>query len=402
MMRRKLAFIVLMALALLASGCEEYATHTPSAIELTMIAEQYDGADKEIVQATAMARYLAAEASRAEAEQAAAAASQAQATADAASAAAAHQLLMLTVEAQQTVDARNIQGTAQAWSATATADVIIFEAAATARAVEATATAQAAAIEATATAQALAIEATATERAWQATVTQEVANQQATATQQALELEGTRTAVAATQRIEATRESQQATASVAHATMTRQAEKREAVLGYGRDYGIPLVLLAIAGGIVALVVWGVREVKQRPVVCEPSVFGDGQQMRVPTEDGGFTFIDLDLLPGPAMRVGRDGRVEAPLLRDKGREERDKARDQAVSGMTRPRLGAGHGVQPIEMAPPARNRTMMPGLDGVVGIKELSEAAAQGMLPPGLAEAIRAQWQEVGDGDDSGA
>jgi len=379
-MRRGAALIVMMALALLASGCEEYATHTPSAIELTMIAEEYTGDDKEAVQATAMARYLAAEAARVEAEQAAAAASQAQARAEAASAAQAHQIMMLTVEAQQTVEARNIQGTAQAWSATATADVIKFEAAATARAVEATAT----------------------ERAWQATATQEVANQQATATQQALELEGTRRAAAATQRIEATRESQQATASVAHATMTRQAEKREAVLGYGRDYGIPLGLLAIAVGIGFLTVWGARELHRRPVVCEPSVFGDGQQMWVPTDDGGFTIIDLDLLPGLAMRVRRDGTVEAPLLRNKGREERDKARDQAVSGMTRPRLGAGHGAQPIELAPPARNRTMLPGLDEVVGIKELSVAAAGGMLPPGLADAIRAQWQEVGDEDDSGA
>jgi len=296
------------------------------------------------------------------------------------------------VEAQQTIDARNLQATQQAWSATATADVMSFEA-----------TAAAQAIEATATAQAMAIQATVTERAWiatvtqetanqQATATQETANQQATATQQALEFEGTRTAATATSRVEQTQESQQATASVAHATMTRQAEKREAVLGYGRDYGIPLVLLAIACGIGALVYYGLGEYKKRPVVWQRSFLGDAQPMAIPLIGGGFTVVDIDRQPGPAITIRPDGSVDAPQLRSTGQEERTTARDQMVDAATRPQLGAGHkgNDSSIALAPPPTPPA--PGLQSVRLLRRLDQAAKGGLISDSLLASMAADWE----------
>ena len=46
---------------------------------------------------------------------------------------------------------------------------------------------------------------------------------------------------------------------------------------------------------------------------------------------------------------------------------------------------------------SRNRARpAPGLARVVAVNSLEEATAQGILPPGLAQAIAGQWQEVNE------
>jgi len=339
-------------IALALTGCEGYETYTPSAVDLTSLAEQYHGDDKPAIQGTAVARYLTAEAAQTQAEQAAAQAALAQATQRAAAAAAEHQLTMLTAEAQATRDTLSAQATQQALSAQGTAQAMAMEA--TRQAANATAQAQATAqaIAIAATAQAQAIEATATERAYRATATQQALAQAATSTAEARNVAATATAqykadVATSTRMAwegkttATAESVQATSAAYQATATRAAEEREVILGYGRDYGIPIVLLIIAGGLGALAVYGLREYRKRPVIYPRSILGDAEPMACPVQGGGYTFVDLDRQPGPALQVLPSGQVTAPLLRSPEQEERTTARDQAVDGMSRPRLGSGH-------------------------------------------------------------
>jgi hypothetical protein len=129
-------------------------------------------------------------------------------------------------------------------------------------------------IQVTRQAQAIAATATAEARHWEATLTAEALNREATATAQYKADVATVTQQAKDDRATATQESVDATAGAVHATMTRRAEKRETVLGYGRDYGIPLILLAVACAMICL-----------------------------TEDGrGYTFVDLDLMPSGVVTV----------------------------------------------------------------------------------------------------
>jgi len=162
------------------------------------------------------------------------------------------------------------------------------------------------------TAQAAAIEATATERAYRATATQQALDREATATAQHKADMATATRQAWEAKATATAESWQATQQAVHATMTHQAERREQVLGYGRDYGIPLVLLLLGGGMVAFLIYAARQYQKRPIVYPRSVLGDAEPMAVPQKDGGYAFVDLDRQPGPVIRVLPDGTVEAPL------------------------------------------------------------------------------------------
>ena len=331
--------VIILALVLM-TGCEEYATYTSSAAGLTALAEEYHGEDKEMIQGTAVARFSTAEAARGAQTEAQAAIVQAEATRQAAEAEERRQYLMMTADAEGT--ARAVRATLEQqwqWATIESANATQV----------AQATAQAFAMQMTSTAAAM--EATATERAYRATATAEALSQAATATAQHQANVATATAWAGAVYATATRgawagaqtataESRQATAQVAHATMTRQAERREEVLGYGRDYGIPLVLLIVAGGIGALVVYGLRQYARRPIVYPRSALGDAEPMACPVRGGGYTFIDLDRQPGPALTALPDGTVSAPQLRSAAQEERTTARDQLVDAMNRPKLGAG--------------------------------------------------------------
>jgi hypothetical protein len=375
----RLRIVALLLAALLLVGCEEYTTYTPSAGDLTALAENYDGEDKADVQGTAVSRYLTAEAAVAVREQAQADIAKLQATQAAAEDQERRQYLAMTADAQATRDTLSAQATRQAVEALATAQ---------AQASQATATAQSVAL----TAQSVAIAATGTAEAryWQATRTAEALDREATATAQYKADVATATQQAKDDRATATTEAIQATAQAYHATMTRQAEKREIVLGYGRDYGIPVVLLLVGVALAGLVWYGIREYKKRPVVYPRNLLGDAEPMAVPVEGGGYNFVDLDRQPGPVLKVLPNGEVSAPLVRSAGQEERTTARDQAVDAATRPRLGAGNrGMQAALPAPQAP----APGLRSVRVLRRLDQAGRAGFLPPALVESLQADWED---------
>ena len=373
------------ALLLALSGCDEYA-YTPSAQDLTRLAtEMPDGPMKETAQAIALERYATQSAAEVRAAQAAAnATAQAaiyQATADAAQAAleqqrmiATQQAAQATAQAQATVNAFSMQLTAQAAAIEATATEWAFQATATADALnrQATATADALNRQATATAQAKADMLTATHVAWA----------------------GQRTATA---------EAREATRTAYQATATRAAEQREIVLGYGRDYGIPIVLLLISAACCVLIVYGLRQYSRRPIVYPRSILGDAEPMAVPVKGGGYTFVDIDRGPGPVLIARPDGTVQAPLLRSPQQEERTTARDQWLDGQTRPRFGPGHraGRQgpPLPLAPPPEPG--VPGLQRTFRVRrvDLLGPGKAGLLPEGMIRAIEAAWEETHDDDE---
>jgi hypothetical protein len=327
MTRRLTLFAVLVVVVLtVMTGCGEayqkYSelNYVPSAVELTHIADEWPDDDplKATAQAVALERFATAQAAQSQVEQLQLTSQAVEQQRQAAQDAAQRQYTMLTAEAQmtqevhqRTIEAQYVWATQQAANATQVAQ----------------ATAMAMAVQATT--EARYAQATATERAYQATATRQAQNDTAMATQQALNQQATATRGAWEARTTATAESWQATRQAEHVVLTRQAEKREETLGYVRDYGIPVVLVVLAGCIGALVVYGVRQVASRPIVYPRNFLGDAEPMAIPGQDGGYTFVDLDRQPGPAIRVLPSGQVEAPLLRSTGQEERTTARDQLV-------------------------------------------------------------------------
>lgn len=314
-------------------------------------------------------------------------------------------LYRVTVEAQQAQADRErrtlaaTQTAAQALQASESErrSLLATEAAqATERALRATeAAAQLAATEragqATAQAQATdrVIQATATERAYQATVMAQATESSLRVTERAVAGIETRTAAEAT----GTRQS-------AMATATRRAEERDESMASLRDYGIPLVLLALAGGIIAAIIIGARWIAKRPVVYPRNLLGDADPLAFPQNDGGYALLDIDRQPGPVIRVSPDGKVEAPLLRNAGQEERTTARDQAVDGMSRPRFGGASNKSDTQtmlpMSPPPTPQ--IPGLRSIRVLRRGDQAVRAGALPPAQWEAIQADW-EAGAGDE---
>ena len=232
-----------------------------------------------------------------------------------------------------------------------------------------------------------AIQATATERAWQATAVAQATDSSLRATDRAVAMTATRTAAQATE-----------TRQAALATATRQAEERGEAMASLRDYGIPLVLLALAGGIIAAIIVGARWIAKRPVVFPRNPLGDADPVGVPQDGGGYAFLDIDRQPGPVIRVLPNGIVEAPLLRSADQEERTTARDQAVDGVSRPRLGAGSKSETqamLPMSPPPYPQ--VPGLRSIRILRRGDQAVRAGALPPAQWEAIQADWNSgVGD------
>lgn len=398
------AFVVVAVLLLALSGCEGYEDYTPSASDLTAIQERYDGEDKAAIQGTAVARYLVAENAQAAQEQAQAEIAALEATKQAAANQEQRQYIALTAQAESearaiqatrerqwqwaTIESSNAtqvhQATQQALAVAATSQALSIQATAEQRAFEATATADALNRSATATAEARSLAATATAGAQYSaeTATAQYKADVATATRQAWEGKTT-----------ATSECVHATAAAYSATATRAAEKREMTLGAARDFGIPLVLLVIGGGLAALVIYAIRQQAQRPIVYPRNVLGDAEPLAVKVNGGGFTFVDLDRQPGPALTVLTTGQVAAPLLRSAGQEERTTARDQLVDGMSRPKLGAGaKGTAAPALPMPAPPEAPAPGLRSVRVLRRLDQAERAGYLPPPLVAALAADWE----------
>jgi hypothetical protein len=279
-----------------------------------------------------------------------------------------------TAQAEQTHQAIQATREAQAWAATATVQERDYRATATRQAWEGMQTQQA--LEATqaaeATAGALAFQATTTRQAW----------------------EGYQTATA--ESAQATQAAYDATQQAYQATVTRQAQQREEVLAYGRDYGIPVVLLVVAGGLCGLIVWSIRQHAKRPVVIQRDLRGDAPPLALPAADGGWNLVDLDRQPGHVTRLLPSGETTAPQFRSAGQEERTTARDQLVDATTRPRLGSGQkgnagGTPVVPLAPPPRPPA--PGLRRVAVLRRLDQAATAGMLPPGVVATLQADWEE---------
>lgn len=249
------------------------------------------------------------------------------------------------------------------------------------------------AVELQLTREAWHVQLTATERAFQLTATEQARQDMLTGTAQAWSNQQTadayylaRQKTAVAERIETTRIAEQATA-------TRQAERREEVLAYGRDFGLPLLLLALLVFVIFLLIYGIRWWMRRPVQLDRDFRGDAHPFFVPTRDG-YVLVDLDRQPGPAMIIRPDGTVEAPQLRSAAQEERTTARDQVVDLTTRPRLGAGaRGQQPaLPLAPPP---SPMQGIRRVAVLRRLDQAATAGVLPPTLVATLEEDWR----GDD---
>ena len=193
---------------------------------------------------------------------------------------------------------------------------------------------QAAAAAAQAQAAADAIAATAIERAYQATVTQQALDWEATATalyKAEMAIEATATRMAWEARTTATAESVQATQAAYQAMAARQAQQQERILAYGRNCGIPAVLLALLGCIVAVVVYALRQYARRPIIYQPNnLLGDATprpKLGTGQEDGGETPARLVPLPptppAPGLRsvrilrrldqARRAGFLSGPLL-----------------------------------------------------------------------------------------
>jgi len=375
------AFYVL--LALLLAGCAEAMqkyndpNYVPSANELTRIANEWPDNDplKPTAQAVALERFATAQAHESAAE---AAELQRQREQQAA----AQQYSILTAEAQMTQEAhrremekKNQWATQQAANATEVYN------------------ATQAAMAAQATTEARHAQATATERAVRATGTAVMAAQRATATAQKISQDTTATRAAWEARTTATAEVHTATARMAHATMTRQAEKREQTLGAVRDYGLPILLILVAGAVAVVGLHTLREVLDRPVQYDRSMLGDFQPLAFKDGEGGWTLIDLDRQPGHATRVLPDGEVEAPRVRSAGQEERTTARDQMVDARTRPQIGGkGKGGDMPKLPMESPPKAPAPGLRSVRVLRRLEQADQVGYLPRPLLESIEADWE----------
>lgn len=235
------------------------------------------------------------------------------------------------------------------------------------------------------------VQLTVTERAFQLTATEQARRDLLTQTAQAWSGQLTADAYYLARQETATAQHIQATRTAEYATATRQAERREEVLAYGRDFGLPLILLGLLICAILLLIYGIQWWMRRPVPFDRDFRGDARPFFIPTRDGKYVLVDLDRQPGPAMIVHPDGTVEAPQLRPAGQEERTTARDQVVDLTTRPRLGGpGRGNPPaLPLAPPP---SPMQGIRRVAVLRRLDQAATAGLLPPNLVAALEEDWR----------
>jgi hypothetical protein len=377
-MQRRLATVglsILFGLTLILSmtACDSGTGYRSSSWYTPTFAEPLDGT----AQAIALERFATQSAAEVQASQAIA-----EATVQAVIAAATAQA------AQQQLEQQWALGTVQAGQATAAAE----------------STRQA--LAATATHQAWVVGVTATARSWEATATAQSRWDAATATAQARSDAATATHQARSDMLTATADSYQLTRVAYHATATRQAQEREEVLVYGRDFGIPLVLLVLVAALAYLIAYGIRWLSRRPVVYPRDFRGDAQPVAVPTPDGKFVFIDLDRQPGHITVIRPDGTVEVPQVRDPGQEERTTARDQLLDRDTRPLLGPGRRSGQPSTMPLTPPPSSPPGLQRVLQVRrlELLGPGKGNILPGNVIRAIEARLEESeesGDDDSSG-
>jgi hypothetical protein len=407
-----LALLLLSVLATLLTSCE-YATYTPSATDLTRIVEEIPaGPTRDMIQATAVARYVEAEMLRQQA-------AQARATAEAAEIEHERRVAQMTAEAQAVERARAsaAEATRQALdaqerqleiNATATAQAAQARAQATAQAAASQATATAQVAQATATAQTVAIQATATEEARRATATAQ--SRQATATADAYAVQTT--ATAASQRATATVEAHywQQTISAQQVTATavaRQQEQEEMELQRQRlthplrTFG-PWVLLIASVAATGYIAWRlvtVLEIRLRALKRDERgdapvyAAGSGRAITLYDPDRNF-WAGATIIDGQVIQV-YDTAPSAAY------QARVVAGDQAVDLVTR---GPLEGQRPFTRrqrarvarrlsSTPPRRQQGIPGLRRVHVLRDIRQATSAGVIPPTLAGSIERDWIE---------
>ena len=385
MNRRRLTIIgTTLILALLLTGCEEYATHTPDASDLTRISVEWpdDDPNKPTVQAIALQRYGTAVAAEAIAEQA-------QLTVDAANAQADQQRTMLTAEAGLTAEALNVRATTDALNVQATQEAM--------------------AIEATRTAAARIAAEMATRDAAQATATVDARNAQATidarnATATVISATAQAVAAQATQTIQAHKDNATATMISATAQAVALQAKQEQFLYPVKIAGSILLVLA---GALALTWLGwrfaqvaedrARVIRRRPDEGEPIIVLGDERWGLPLRAFGPI---VDATPGNE-RVPQLSPIEVQEATTMRQQTANAIQARLAGEIARARSkfptqarGRQRQLSQPPTFKPARLRTPSPGLVNVVALSDLAEAMAQGILNPQLAQAIEGQWTET--------
>ncbi|MCP4536598.1 MAG: hypothetical protein GY832_05580 [Chloroflexi bacterium] len=370
-------------LVLLLTGCEEYATYTPSAMDLTRIATEWPDDDpaKPTVQAIALQRYGTEVAAKAIAEQA-------QLTVDAANAQAGQQRIMLTAESGLTAEALNVRATIDALNVQATREAM--------------------AIEATRTAEARIAAEMATRDAVQATATQQAYNAQATtdarnATATVISATAQAAAAHATETLQAHKDNVTLTAISATAQAVTLQAKQEQFLYPVKIAGSILLVLA---GALALTWLGwrfaqvaedrARVIRRRPDEGEPIIVLGDERWGLPLRAFGPV---VDATPGKE-RVPQLSSIEVQEATTM-RQQTANALQARLSGEIArakakiPTQARGRHRQLQQSSfKPAQLRTPSPGLVNVVALSDLAEAMEQGVLNPQLAHAIEGQWTAV--------
>jgi hypothetical protein len=396
-----LALAALSMLGVLLAGCE-YATYTPSAADLTRIVEEIPaGPTRDMIQATAVQRYVEAELLRQQA-------AQAQATADAAEIEHQRRVAQMTAEAQAVERARAsaAEATRQALDAQQRQNEINATATAQAAQAQAQATAQAAAAQATATAQVAHATATAQAAAAQGTATAE--SRVATATAQSRRATATTQAGQATATIQAYYWQQTVSAQQVTATaVARQQEQEDMELQRQRlthplrTFG-PWVLLVASVVSIGYIAWRmvtVLEIRLRALKRDARgdapvyAAGSGRAITLFDPDRNF-WAGATIIDGQVIQVYDT----AP---SPDHQARVVAGDQAVDLVTR---GPLEGQRPFTRrqrtrvarrlsATPPRRQQGIPGLRRVHVLRNIGQASSAGVIPPTLAGSIERDWVE---------
>jgi len=371
----------------LLAGCAEWENVTPNALQLTQIAEwPDDDPRKEPVQATAVARYMAAYDAANKAEAARIAEQNAASERQAAEAERESQIVQMTREAQAVIDARENEAlaTRQAVNTAATAQAVNVEGTRQAQNLSATATAQSVSVIATATAESRNAEGTATAQAQ---------NERATATAAS----ATATMLWAVQAVEGTAQAGQALALQATAQAIEREAERERMTQPLRTFGPWLLALA---GLVAVVYIGIKAW---------TLFEDRARLVRRNADEGEPIMIISreriALPARSFGVYNDlthGQENAPLLAPTVEaQESATMRQQTANAIQARQVGQIAEAQSkrepekhITVVMPEKARQVSHG-------RRKTEAGLLGPLvedsiPPKLLEAINAQWEVIED------
>jgi len=312
-------------------------------------------------------------------------------------------------------------------SAKGTAEVLANDAQATKQVLDLNATRQAQEANATAwawefskTQEAAAIQATTTVEAARERATSTAESKQATATRQAIDATATAGHDQATATAGQVVANVQQTQAAATAQAVARADQREAATQPLRAWWAWVVLAFLIPSLFWLG-WRLSKVAEdRARVVRPKADeGEPFVLLEQTDEHGNRKIALPLRSFNALMDTSD----VPALPEPEMQDKATMRQQAANALQARQVAAtvkarkAHkrkppqiAVQPARALPrraQTRRRRQIPGLIKVVNVSSLEEAAAQGILPPRLAETIEGQWHEVDGGgldndrDDSG-